>query len=352
MSYFLLLTLVLTATDGDEPQECLRRYHARKSNIENAVVVSEWQDFFHGKPERRDYQTRISDSLGRWRLKMVSEQPGPDGDWVRHKETPYEWDIVFDGKIGANMTFDPRKDRVGNDLEPGEKGGYRVAQIHGADWQGMKNQRTPLKFADPELARLQEAVDNKQPIQVNRKPGGQIEFRFPAQKSDELWHILVDTERDWVPVETGRETSAGKPLAFDKYQYARTQSGVDYIKDGLSQYFGPSSQDGQPMSETHFQVTECTINDPDFSDDSFAITFTEDQVIQDMRYDAVLYRIGGEEVATEQLAALAKAALKEKNSELGTGVQRSSVSWIVWMNVAIIVVVALLFIFNRKRSAQ
>jgi hypothetical protein len=340
----LVLSLVLTL-DAAAPQECLRRYQTRQQRLDNAVMKSIWEDFRNGNPVRRDYQTQIIDSLNRWRLKMASEQYS-DGKWIRHDETPYEWDVVYDGEITANIVFEPGKNRVGKEPGTGDAKGYRVAQIYGYDWEGLKDQRTPLTFCDPYFNALQSAISNRQPIQVAEISGDRIEIVFPADQRAQFYRFEIDVGRDWIPVLLSVQSEQGIPSSLTMLEYAETDSGVLYIKSGVHQSFTSSSQDARPLHETRFKITDAQINDPGFSDAMFEIVLTDDTLVQDMRYQAVSYRIGEERVVTQQLAALSQAALDAAHRS-GQLPRRRDWMWLMWFNAVLVAVLSVWFFLRR-----
>lgn len=330
----LLLSVIVAGGDTNQPQACVDRYQARLKAIENLVITSEWQDSVNGKPTRRDFQTLVEDNLGRRRLKMISEVPAPDGTWVRGVHTPYDWDFLYDGQITANMTFDPRKDRVGKDLKPGEKGGYHTVQISDGHWEGLKNQRTPIQFATPSIDLMEAALQNKQNVETEVVGEDRLAFRVPGKRDDFL-RIEVDRSRDMVPVLLAQQDTAGHTQLLTRMEYAQTPTGALYIKKCTHSYFGDRSPDETPLRETVFDVTDCKINDPDFSEDHFRYSLVSDTVVQDLRF-GVLYRTGETVAVTESLTALANAAIEQKKKDEaangGKPIPGSKSYFVLWIN--------------------
>ena len=361
MHEWLLATLIGLTQDVPNPHEFVDRYHARMNAIENLVVVSEWQDTAKGEPSRRDYQTLIEDSLGRRRLKMVSEVPGLDGAWIRHKETPYEWDFLFDGQISVNMTFDPRKDRVGKESTSDAKGGYHTAQISDGHFEGLKNQRTPLTFVSPYVRHLETALQNKQQVNIEALADGHFDIQCPADVQDHILHFHVDSNRDWIPIVVVQRDASGKATHLTELEYQTSAEGAYYINKGRHRFYGKRPESEAPLLDTIFEIKDCRINDPDFSEENFRFKLVPDTAVQDLRF-GVLYRVGETEAVTEQLAALAEAAVnqREQDAPPGITVTNETISkpvvvstgnrWTIWLNgVIVAVVTVVLLLLNRLR---
>jgi hypothetical protein len=354
MAFMLFVSIAILAQDTSPPQDCVERYRARLASIENIVVASKWQDSLKGRPIRRDYQTLIEDNLRRRRLKMTSEEPASDGNWVRNKNTPYDWDFLYDGQITANMTFDPRKDRVGKDLKPGETGGYHTVQISDGHWEGLKNQRTPLQFATPSIDLMEAALQNKQTIETETLGNDRMAFRVPGKTHDDFVRIEVDLSRDMVPLVLEQQDAAGNTLMVTKMVYAETPTGAFYIKNCKHSYFGDQPHSETPLRETVFEVTECKINDPEFSEDHFRYSLGPDTAVQDLRF-GVLYRTGETVAVTERLTALANAAIEQKKkdeeAERGKPFLAPIRNYVLWINLlAIAALIGVTVWKQRKRD--
>lgn len=348
---FGLISLILLHSSAlaDVPQEFLAKHQAREEMIQTSMVRSVWKDFVNGQPTRRDRQTIYRDDLSRRRIQMESEQMTDDGHWVRHEQVPYEWDVLFNGEIAASMTFDPRKNRIGEPLKKSERGEYSTAQIFGEDTI-LKSQRTPLSFADGIVTRLEAALQNNQPVEVKSEESGLTTLRFPNNEENEFWVFQIDRSRDWIPVMISlvRETNDMDKLVMrTDFEYAKTETGIWYPKKGVHRYFGSRSKDETPLRETRFEVIECRINDPDFDESIFEIVLAPDTAVWDARYD-VDYRVGGEKVFTKQLTELAEQALsaaQAKHTEeelLKAPLDRNNGNrmWILlWINVAILALI-------------
>jgi hypothetical protein len=334
----LALVLLLEAPPSGVPQTFVAHYHARAQALQTGVVRSVWEDFDEKKPTRRDRQTVYLDNLGRRRLQMQSEQPKGDGTWVRHEQVPYEWDKLFDGEITASLTFDPRKDRVGNDPAPGAKtSGYRAAQIFNGEWE-IKKQRSPLSFADGIVTRLESAIQNSERVELEEDTAGRATLRFPNDKDGGFWRLTVDKTRDWVPVMIAQCDKSAKVLMRTDLEYATTASAIWYPKKGSLRYYGNRLESETPLYETRFEVTECRINDPQFDEGIFTIKLDPETAVWDSRYN-VNYRIGDEQIIGERLEGLAKAALAVQKLEPPAipDSRRAGGRWmLVWANAALL----------------
>lgn len=304
----------LLSSDVDTPaEEFLRRYRARETSVQTCVVKSTWLDFVDGQPARRDRQTLYFDSLGRRRLQMESEQPSAEGGWEPHEEVPRHWDKIFDGELTASIVFEPHKDRRGRDIRPGEKGGYRGAQIFDGAWE-ITTQRAPITFADGIVDRLESALQNNQHIEIESETIASATMLFPDQTSGYLWRLEIDKERDLVPVVIARVDTDGKVIMATVFEHALASSGVWYPRAATHRYYGDRSEGDVPLRETRFEVTNIEINDPAFRESVFTIALAPDTAVWDSRYDAS-YRVGEEQVHTARLAALAAAALENRDAQ-------------------------------------
>jgi hypothetical protein len=347
MIQFIVPALLLALDVQSSPQEFAKRYRARQQSIQTATVRSTWEDFKDGKPTRRDRQTIYIDMLGRRRLQMQSEQRQEDGTWVPHEQVPYEWDRLFDGSLTASMTFDPRKDRVGNTPKEGSKSkGYRTAQIFDGR-KDVDDARTALTFADGIITILESTIKNKIPVDVKDETESQVTFHFADDKDGEFWICEADKTRDWEPVVIARVDQSGKAIMRTDFEYATTSFGLLYPQKGIHRYYGDRSEQDTPLWETRFEVTECKINEPDFDEDIFKIALYPDTAVFDSRYD-VNYRVGTENTYTSQLAALAQSALEaQKENPEGPPPEKRAFPIVGWVNLVVGAVVIAVIIGRR-----
>jgi hypothetical protein len=252
------------------------------------------------------------------------------------------------------MTFDPRKDRVGNVPSQGAKAGYRTAQIFDGE-KDVNNQRTAITFADGIITVLGSALKNKIPMETKSETGMQVVFRFADDKDGEFWRFEVDKTRDWVPTMIARINQSGKAIMRTDFEYATTSSGFWYPQKAIHRYFHDQPESETPLRETRFEVAECRINDPDFDEDIFKIALYPDTAVFDSRY-GVNYRIGTENTYTNQLAALAQSALEAQKANpdgLGPRVElsRRELPIVLWINIVMVGVV-ISFIVGRRWRAK